>query len=78
MLCTVTTGPLCKNCSTKYLIVCTEINSENDVYFCFDSIDEMYTVFDYIETNNEYCGIRFKPRSAIRFLPKQGDDEDEK
>lgn len=70
MFCTKPFYDKCPECECRYLITCESAESDDDLYFCFATREEMYKAFDQIEHYNFYQGIHIKPKSAIRFLPK--------
>lgn len=70
MLCTKPIYEKCPECERRYLIVCESAESDDDIYFCFATHEEMHKAFDYIEHFNFYQGMDIKPKSAIMFLPK--------
>lgn len=58
----------CPDCDKRYLLNITTIDLYEH-YYCFDTYEELVAAYNEVEETNEYCGVKYKPRTAIKFLP---------
>lgn len=62
---------VCPDCPQKWLVQPDTPDGLME-FFCFDTEEEARECYAQIERTNEYAGMRFKPKSAILFKPKEG------
>lgn len=60
---------MCENCKNKYIII-ADLESDDSVYFCFDTESECRLAYDYAEKFGMIDSVRIVPKSAIMMVPK--------
>ena len=60
----------CPNCENKFILTFESAATEDDEYFCCDSIEELNTAFKTVEAGRPIEGIHAVPATAVRLIPK--------
>ena len=70
MRCLKDFGPLCPECPRKWVVQPDRTDGTPEA-FCFDTEAEARACYEQIERTNEYEGLRFQPKTAVLFHPKE-------
>lgn len=61
----------CPDCDKRYLLNITTCVLH---YYCFETYEELNAAYDEVEKTNEFCGIKYKPHTAIKLIPREKEE----